>query len=61
MPENAFTASSRATEDASKPDPSAPKRSFVKGLSWECISNLACFGLACAMFVTSSRMKVRSP
>jgi uncharacterized membrane protein len=31
-------------------DPSTRKRSFIKGLSWETISNLATFVLAYAMF-----------
>jgi len=30
--------------------PSTPKRSFIKGLSWETFSNLVCFTLAYAMF-----------
>jgi uncharacterized membrane protein len=33
-----------------RPDPSTPKRSFVKAVSWETFSNLACFGLAYATF-----------
>lgn len=33
-----------------KPDPSTPKRSFAKALSWESISNLATFALAYVMF-----------
>ena len=33
-----------------KPDPSTPKRSFAKALSWETFSNLVCFALAYAMF-----------
>ena len=44
-----------------KRDPSTSKRSVPRAVSWATFSNLACFGLACAMFVTSSRMKVRSP
>ena len=30
-----------------KPDPSTPKRSFVKAVSWETFSNLVRFGLGC--------------
>ena len=33
-----------------KPDPSAPKRSLAKAVSWEAFSNLVCFGLAYATF-----------
>jgi len=33
-----------------KPDTSTPKRTFVKALSWETISNLVCFGLAYLIF-----------
>lgn len=33
-----------------RPDPSTPKRSLVKALSWETISTLATFGLAWLMF-----------
>jgi adenylylsulfate kinase len=31
-------------------DPSTPKRSFLKALSWETFSNLLTFGLALAIF-----------
>ena len=33
-----------------KPDSSLPQRSFIKGLSWECFSNLVCGGLAYGWF-----------
>jgi uncharacterized membrane protein len=33
-----------------KPDSSLPRRSIVKGLTWECLSNFICFGLAYATF-----------
>ena len=33
-----------------RPDPSTPKRSFAKAVSWETFSNLVCFGLAYATF-----------
>jgi len=33
-----------------RPDPSTPKRSLAKALSWETFSTLATFGLAWAMF-----------
>ena len=33
-----------------KPDPSSRQRSIVKALSWETLSNLACFALAYATF-----------
>jgi uncharacterized membrane protein len=33
-----------------KPDPSTPKRSVAKAISWETFSNLVCFVLAYAMF-----------
>jgi len=33
-----------------KPDPSTPKRSVAKAISWETFSNLVCGGLAYMMF-----------
>jgi uncharacterized membrane protein len=33
-----------------KPDPSTPKRSFAKAVSWETFSNLVCGGLAYGWF-----------
>ena len=33
-----------------KPDSSAPRRTFVKALSWETFSNLVCLALAYMMF-----------
>jgi uncharacterized membrane protein len=33
-----------------KPDPSTPKRSLAKALSWETTSTIATFGLAWIMF-----------
>lgn len=33
-----------------RPDPSTPKRSIAKAVSWETFSNLVCFALAYAIF-----------
>ncbi len=33
-----------------KPDSSTPARTFVKALSWETFSTVACFGLAWVIF-----------